>query len=116
MNWQNILKANKEGYPSMEEMVRELWKFWFYNDMDSFEEYEFEEYDSDPEDSQLFSKIRRELEKLDPINDSSKIGVLLRKLADHPSLPMETISYPMVGPISELDEEDVRAEYDEMRD
>jgi hypothetical protein len=118
MSWENILKKQ---YPSMEEMVRKLWKFWFYNDMDSFEEYEFEqgslyEMNYDPRWSQEFSKIRRELEKLDPINDSGKIEVLLQKLERHPSLPMETISYPTIGPLSELDEEDVRAEYDEARE
>lgn len=130
MKWKEILKVDRqttldefEGkqYPSMEEMVRGLWKFWFYNDMDSFEEYEFEqgslyEVNYDPRWSQEFTKIRRELEKLDPINDSGKIEVLLQKLERHPSLPMETISYPTIGPLSELDEEDVRREYDEARE
>lgn len=130
MKWKEILKVDRqttldefEGkqYPSMEEMVRELWRFWFYNDMDSFEEYEFEqgslyEMNYDPRWSQEFTKIRRELEKLDPINDSGKINVLMQKLERHPSLPMETISYPTIGPLSELDEEDVRREYDEARE
>ena len=130
MSWKKILKVDRQTtldefkgkqYPSMEEMVRELWKFWFYNDMDGFEEYEFEqgsmyEEDYDPRWSQLFSKIRAELEKLDPINDSGKIDVLMRKLERHPSLPMETMSYPTTGPLSELDEEDVRREYDEARE
>ena len=130
MSWKKILKVDRqttldefEGkqYPSMEEMVRELWRFWFYNDMDGFEEYEFEqgslyEVDYDPRWSQEFTKIRRELEKLDPINDSGKIDVLMQKLERHPSLPMETMSYPTTGPLSELDEEDVRREYDEARE
>ena len=130
MKWKEIVKVDRqttldefEGkqYPSMEEMVRELWRFWFYNDMDSFEEYEFEqgslyEMNYDPRWSQEFTKIRRELEKLDPINDSGKINVLMQKLERHPSLPMETISYPTIGPLSELDEEDVRREYDEARE
>lgn len=130
MEWKKILKVDRqttldefEGkkYPSMEEMVRELWKHWFYNDVSGFEEYEFEqgslyEMDYDPRWAQEFTKIRRELEKLDPINDSGKIAVLMQKLERHPSLPMETMSYPTIGPLSELDEEEVREKYDEARE
>ncbi len=102
----------------MEQMIRELWQGWFYNELDSFEEYNFEqgslyEEDYDPRWSQLFSKIRAELEKLDPINDSGKIEVFLQKLERHPSLPMETITYPTIG--LDHDEDDIRAEYDKIK-
>jgi len=128
MNWKKILKTDRQStfdefkrdYPSMEEMIRELWSNWFYSDMDSYEEHHFEQgslYDEnyDSEFARSFSKIRAELAKLDPINDSGKIEVLLQKLERHPSLPMETITYPTIGPLSELDENEVRAKYDEYR-
>jgi hypothetical protein len=108
----------KPKYPPMEEMIRKLWDNWFYNEMDSFEEYNFEqgslyEIDYDPEYSKSFSKIRTELEKLDPIDDVDKIGMLLQKLERHPSLPMETITYPTIG--LDHDEDDIRAEYDKIK-
>ena len=117
MSWQDILKEKQ--YPSMEEMIRELWDNWFYSDMDNFEEYNFEqgslyEMDYDPIWSKMFTKIRTELEKLDPINDEGKIAMLLQKLERHPSLPMETMSYPITG--LDHDEEDIRLEYDRMEE
>lgn len=116
MSWKNILKKE---YPPMEEMIRELWKDWFYNDVGTFEEHEFEqgslyEDNYDPHWSREFSKIVNPMEKLDPINDVDKIERYLQKLTDHPSLPMETMSYPTIG--LDHDEEDIRAEYDEIRD
>ena len=65
MSWKDILKVDRqttldefEGkeYPSMEEMIRELWKDWL-GGIESYEEYNYEQYSdgSDSKWSRLFT-------------------------------------------------------------
>lgn len=120
MSWKNILKVDRQTtlddfeekpYPSMEDMIRELWKDWL-GGLESYEEYNYEQYSdgSDSKWSRLFTKLTRPLYKLDPINDADKIMEMISKLRRHPDMPLETLGSPTVG--LEHAEEDVRNEYE----
>jgi len=112
MSWEDILKQERK---SKEEMIREMWNEWFYSDVESYEERNFEMYSdgSLAGESRSFGKIIRRMRELDPIKDGDKIGLLFRKLEDHPMMPMESLGYPYYGSPDEFSREELEEAYEE---